>query len=130
MSKRIFYEKRGRRYYPVQEYDPAVMDSFPAGAHLVIVDPGHKSVRYRITPEHAPLLAAFHICRDELAKILQQEYQFRPVTRTASPREIQAQKAWYKVMGNEALLVLQAPSIQELLDTLERQLIAEVEKNK
>jgi hypothetical protein len=130
MSKRILYEKRGRRYYPVQEYDPIVMDAMPAGAHLVVVEPGHESVRYNVNPDHASLLAAFQECRDELAAILQRENQFRPVTRTASQKEMAAQKAWYKVMGNEGPLVLQSSSIHEMLDALERRLIIAVTKGR
>ena len=34
--KKIYYEKVGRRYKPVAEYDPDYLDSFPKGSHLVM----------------------------------------------------------------------------------------------
>ena len=56
------YEKRGRRYHPVRE--EMHYNSFPSGAHLVIVNPGQKSVRYSIAPDHAALLVAAESIRD------------------------------------------------------------------
>lgn len=64
--KRTFYEKVGKRYRPVQEYDSALMSSFPRGAHLIISEPGSRSVRYNIDPNHAALIAASQTARDHM----------------------------------------------------------------
>ena len=38
--KKIFYEKQGRKYVPVSEYDNDFLDSFTQGTHLVMSYPG------------------------------------------------------------------------------------------
>ena len=38
--KKIYYEKRGRRYVPVAENDYDMFDAFPKGSHLVMCYPG------------------------------------------------------------------------------------------
>lgn len=53
--KKIYYEKQGRRYVPVYEYDSEFLDSFPKGNHLVMVYPGGSSRRYNIDPNYAAL---------------------------------------------------------------------------
>lgn len=70
MTKKIFYEKIGRRYVPVKEYDSEFLDSFPKGNHLIMVYPGGKSTRYNVEPATVPMLAAGRVAEDELAKAL------------------------------------------------------------
>ena len=48
--KRIYYEKVGRSYKPVSEYDSDLLDSLPKGAHLIMCYPGGSSRRYNIDP--------------------------------------------------------------------------------
>jgi len=38
--KKIYYEKKGRRYVPVAEYDNDFLDSFTKVTHLVMSYPG------------------------------------------------------------------------------------------
>ena len=56
--KKIYYEKVGRRYVPVYEYDNDFLDAWPRGTHLVTCHPGGQSRRYNIDPNHAALIAA------------------------------------------------------------------------
>ena len=56
--KKIYYEKRGRRYVPIAEYDSTYLDSFTKGAHLVMCYPGGTSRRFNINPAYAPMIAA------------------------------------------------------------------------
>lgn len=56
--KKIFYEKVGRRYVPVAEYDNELLDSFPKGNHLVMCYPGGSSRRFNVDPALAPMIAA------------------------------------------------------------------------
>ena len=58
MTKKIYYEKVGRRYVPVAEYDNEFMDSFTKGNHLVMCYPGGSSRRFNIQPDYAALIAA------------------------------------------------------------------------
>ena len=46
--KKIYYEKKGRRYVPVAEYDNDFMDSLTKGTHLVMSYPGGTSRRFNI----------------------------------------------------------------------------------
>ena len=64
--KKIYYEKVGRRYKPVAEYDPDYMDSFPKGNHLVICYPGGKSTKYNVDPNRAALIAAGRVAQESM----------------------------------------------------------------
>ena len=41
---KTLYEKKGNRYYPLRE--EIEYDSLPEGAHLVIVSPGRRTIKY------------------------------------------------------------------------------------
>jgi hypothetical protein len=64
VMKKIFYEKVGRRYKPVREYDNDFLDSVPKGSHLVMSYPGGKSTRYNIDPNYAAMIAAGRVAED------------------------------------------------------------------
>jgi hypothetical protein len=64
MTKKIYYEKRGRRYVPVMEHDYELMDAMPKGNHLIMCFPGGKSTRYNIDPALAPMIAAGRVAED------------------------------------------------------------------
>ena len=64
--KKIYYEKVGRRYVPVSEYDSDLLDSFSKGNHLVMVYPGGKSTAYNIDPNYAALIAAGRVAQDAM----------------------------------------------------------------
>ncbi len=86
--KKIYYEKCGRRYVPVAEYDSDYSDSFPKGAHLVMCYPGGKSRRFHIDPNYAAMIAAGRVAEDAISKAivkatdlrLSQEAQRKPLT--------------------------------------------------
>jgi hypothetical protein len=65
--KKIYYEKKGRRYVPVAEYDNDLLDSFPKGNHLVMCYPGGSSRRFNIDPAYAPMIAAGRCAEDVMA---------------------------------------------------------------
>ena len=64
--KKIYYEKRGRRYVPVSEYDSDLMDAFSKGNHLVMSYPGGKSTAYNIDPNYAALIAAGRVAQESM----------------------------------------------------------------
>lgn len=101
--KKIFYEKKGRRYIPVAEYDNELLDSFPKGNHLVMVYPGGSSRRFNIDPNYAGLIAAGRVAEDAISKHIMNVSAMRPNS-NRKPLTPEQQKAWQhlsKVMGDE-----------------------------
>ena len=79
--KKIYYEKRGRRYVPVSEYDSDFLDSFAKGTHLVMSYPGGKSTRYNIDPDYATMIAAGRVAEDAICRKIQEATELRPMNR-------------------------------------------------
>ena len=94
MTKKIYYEKIGRRYVPVAEYDNEYLDSFPKGSHLVVVKPGISSRRFRIDPALAPMIAAGTYAEEEIARAINMASELRPQRTPITPGQ---QKAWKKL---------------------------------
>ena len=94
--KKIFYEKRGRRYVPVAEYDNDWMDSFPKGNHLIMCYPGGVSRRFRIEPALAPMIAAGRVAEDAISRRIQQETELRPTNREIDE---ETQRKWKKFIA-------------------------------
>ena len=94
--KRIFYEKVGRRYKPVYEWDQGLMDAMPKGSHLVQVYPGGKSTRYNVDPTYAAMIAAGKYAEDAVSEVIRKAGELRPVTRALTPE----QRAAYDVFIN------------------------------
>ena len=67
MVKKVFYEKVGRRYRPVREYDSELMSAMHKGSHLVVCNPGTVSYRYDIDPNYAALIAAARLSEDVIS---------------------------------------------------------------
>ena len=68
--KKIFYEKVGRKYVPVSEYDSDLLDSFRHGNHLVMSYPGGQSRTYNIDPNYAALIAAARVAQEPMHKAI------------------------------------------------------------
>jgi len=92
--KKIFYEKVGRRYKPVREYDSLLQESFPKGAHLVITYPGGRSTRYNIDPNYAAMIAAGRVAQDAICRAISKASELRP---PSNPITIGQKKAWDKL---------------------------------
>lgn len=75
--KRVFYEKVGRRYEPVSEYDSDLMDSFDLGDHLVSRRTGITS-RRKIDPAFAPMIAAGMYAQDAMIGAIHRAMELRP----------------------------------------------------
>lgn len=76
--KKIYYEKKGRRYVPVAEYDNDLLDSFPKGAHLVMCYPGGSSRRFNIDPNYAAMIAAGRVAEDAISTAIAKAQELRP----------------------------------------------------
>jgi len=102
MTKKIFYEKVGRRYKPVYEYDQTLMDAFPKGTHMVMCYPGGQSTRYNIDPNYAAMIAAGRVAEDVISKALMVASDMRP---KQAPLTEEQRAAWdnlVRVMGSNA----------------------------
>jgi hypothetical protein len=94
--KKIYYEKLGRRYVPVAEYDSTYLDSFPKGNHLVMCYPGGSSRRFNIEPAYAPMIAAGRVAEDAICRRIQQETELRPANREIDE---ETQRKWKKFIA-------------------------------
>lgn len=100
--KKIYYEKQGRRYVPVGEYDSDLLNSFPKGSHLVICYPGGVSRRYDIDPAYAPMIAAGRVAEDAICDAMIKESGVRPPRKPLTPEEHAAWMNLIEVWGDEA----------------------------
>jgi hypothetical protein len=78
MTKKIFYEKVGRKYVPVSEYDSDFVDSFTKGTHLIMIYPGGQSRRYNIDPDYAGLIAASRVAEDAMIRAMHIASELKP----------------------------------------------------
>lgn len=113
--KKIFYEKVGRRYVPVAEYDNEYLDSFPKGTHLVMCYPGGQSRRFNIDPDYAGLIAASRVAEDAISQAVVKASEMRPRTRPLTEKQKKAWDNLAKAMGNERFYV-EIPSAREVAE--------------
>jgi hypothetical protein len=92
--KKIYYEKRGRRYVPVAEYDNDFMDSFTKGNHLVMSYPGGTSRRFNIDPNYAAMIAAGRLAEEAICEVIRKASELRP---QQTPITLGQKKAWEKL---------------------------------
>ena len=92
--KKIYYEKIGRRYVPVREYDPEFTDALPKGNHLISVYPGGKSGRYNVDPAFAPMIAAGRYAEDAITHAVVQATKF---TSSRKPITEEQREAWNRL---------------------------------
>jgi hypothetical protein len=100
--KKIFYEKIGRRYVPVSEYDSDLLDALPKGTHIIMSYPGGKSTRYNIDPNYAAMIAAGRVAEDAISKRIMDISAMRPRSdRKLTPEQHKAWQHLSDVMGDE-----------------------------
>ena len=113
--KKIFYEKVGRRYVPVHEYDSDLLNSTPKGTHLIMCYPGGQSTRYNINPNYAAMIAAGRVAEDAMSEAVRKASELRP---QKTPITLGQQKAWKKLakeFGND-LATLQINSARDIAE--------------
>ena len=94
VTKKIYYEKKGRRYVPVAEYDGDFIDSYTHGTHLLMVYPGGQSRRYNIDPNYAAMIAAGRVAEDAICRAISKASEMRPQRTPITPGQ---KKAWEKL---------------------------------
>jgi hypothetical protein len=127
MTKKIYYEKKGRRYVPVSEYDSDYLDSFTRGNHLVMVYPGGTSRRYNIDPAHAPMIAAGRVAEDAISQAVVKASEMRPRRAAITEKQKKAWENLAKAFGEEVYYI-ELPSAREIAEEGVKALQAEADK--
>ena len=127
MTKKIYYEKVGRRYKPVAEYDNMLMDSFPKGDHLVMCYPGGSSRRFNINPAYAPMIAAGRVAEDAISKAVVKASEMRPHNKPITEKQKAAWEALAKAFGDDRYYV-EIPSAREIAEEGIKAMTLEAEK--
>lgn len=125
--KKIFYEKRGRRYVPVAEYDNEFLDSFPKGSHLVMCYPGGSSRRFNIDPAYAPMIAAGRVAEDAICSALHKASEARPKERPITERQRAAWEEMKRAFGDE-FFSLTIPASRDLAEAGVKAMMEEADK--
>ena len=119
------YKKVGRRYKPVAEHEE--WDSYPAGAHIVICQPGSTMRRFGIDPDRAGLLAAAEPLREQIRTLVMELHRMRPTRRPVTLAQQAAWRRFQKAMGGAAYCVEYA-SVAEIADAVVDLIVTEAGK--
>jgi hypothetical protein len=125
--KKIYYEKKGRRYVPVAEYDNEFVDSFPKGNHLVMCYPGGSSRRFNIEPAYAPMIAAGRVAEDAISTAVVKASEMRPHNKPITEKQRKAWEALSKAFGDDRYYV-ELPSAREIAEEGVKAMAAEAEQ--
>ncbi len=125
--KKVYYEKIGRRYHPVAEYDNDLLDSFPKGAHLVLCYPGGSSRRFNVEPNHAAMIAAGRVAEDKISEVIRKASELSPQRTPLTPKQLKAWQNLAKEFG-EDLCTLQGASTRDIAEAGVKAMIEEAEK--
>lgn len=125
--KKIYYEKVGRRYVPVAEYDNDLLDSFPKGNHLVMCYPGGSSRRFNVNPAYAPMIAAGRVAEDAISSAVVKASEIRPHNKPITLKQKKAWEALAKAFGDDRYYI-EIPSAREIADEGIKAMTLEAEK--
>ena len=125
--KKIYYEKKGKRYVPVAEYDSDWSDSFHKGTHLLMVYPGGQSRRFNIDPNYAAMIAASRVAEEAIIQAMHKASELKP---TQTPITEGQRKAWKKLakeFGDE-LCTLNGASSHDIAEAGVKAMMAEADQ--
>ena len=125
--KKIFYEKVGRKYVPISEYDSNLMDGYSYGTHLLMVYPGGASRRYNIDPNYAAMIAASRVAEEAMIRAMHKASEMRPVRTPITPAQQKAWKKLAKEFGDD-LCTLNGASSHDIAEAGIRALQLEADK--
>ena len=125
--KKIFYEKVGRKYVPVSEYDSDHLDSFPKGNHLVMCYPGGTSRRFNIDPNYAAMIAAGRVAEDVISSAVVKASEMRPRRTPITEKQKKAWENLAKAFGDEVYYI-ELPSAREIAEEGVKAMQIEAEK--
>jgi hypothetical protein len=125
--KKIYYEKVGRRYVPVSEYDSDYLDSFPKGTHIIMSYPGGKSTRYNIDPNYAAMIAAGRVAEDAISQAVVKASEMRPHKTPITEKQRKAWNNLAKAFGDERYYI-EIPSAREIAEAGVKAMTLEADK--
>lgn len=125
--KKIYYEKRGRRYVPVSEYDSDLFHSMPKGSHLVVCYPGGQSTRYNIDPNYAAMIAAGRVAETAMTDAIRKASELKPRQTPITPGQQAAWENLAREFGND-LATLQIDCATDIADAGLKALQTEADK--
>jgi hypothetical protein len=125
--KKIYYEKKGRRYVPVAEYDSDFMDSYTKGTHLVMCYPGGTSRRFNINPAYAPMIAAGRVAEDAISSAVVKASEMRPHNKPITEKQKKAWENLAKAFDNDRYYI-ELPSAREIAEEGIKAMSVEAEK--
>ena len=125
--KKIFYEKVGRRYRPVYEYDQELMTAFSKGSHLVMCYPGGQSTRYNVDPNYAAMIAAGRLAEDAICQKMYEASEAKPKEYPITERQRRAWEEMKAAFGDE-LFSLTFASTRDLAETAVRTMQEEADR--
>lgn len=125
--KKIYYEKVGRRYVPVSEYDSDLLDSFTKGTHLVMSYPGGSSRRFNVNPNYAAMIAAGRVAEDAICEVIRKESELRPQSTPITEGQRKAWKKLAKEFGDD-LATLKGTCPRDCAEAAVNAMMAEAEK--
>ena len=127
MTKKIYYEKVGRRYVPVREYDSDFTYSLPKGTHIIMSYPGGTSTRYNIDPNYAAMIAAGRVAEDNISKAIVAASEMRPHRSPITEKQRMAWENLTKAFGDERYYI-EIPSAREIAEEGVKAMQAEADK--
>ena len=110
--KKVFYEKVGRRYRPVSEYDSDLLDALPKGTHIIMSYPGGRSTRYNIDPNYAAMIAAGRLAEDAICNAISKASELRPERTPITAEQKAAWENLARAFGGE-LCTLRGASVRD-----------------
>lgn len=125
--KKIYYEKQGRKYVPVAEYDNDFLDSFPKGNHLVMCYPGGTSRRFNIDSNYAAMIAAGRVAEDAICTAMIKADEIQPPRKAMTDAERDAWNNLIAVWGDEARS-LRRPAIRDVAEAGVKAMMTEADK--
>lgn len=125
--KKIYYEKKGRRYVPVAEYDGDYLDSFPKGNHLVMCYPGGTSRRFHVEPALAPMIAAGRYAEDAMCKAMHKISELKPSKKPITEEQRTAWENLARAFGQD-MYTLQGVSTHDIVEAGIKAQMSEAEK--
>ena len=113
---KTYYEKRGRRYYPVSYHDSDALDALPVGHYLISVTHGCMS-RRPVEPATAGVLGAAHAARYAMIDAMRARATVViDARRYEDPdRAKRAWAAWCDVMGDDVPLMCEGVSMSDVV---------------
>jgi len=108
--KKIYYEKIGKKYVPVREYDSDFSYGLCKGDHLISVYPGGQSYKHNIDPAFAPLIAAGRYAEDAMAKAIYNASSLRPSKNPVTQEQHDAWTNLVQAFGDDIYILGSQPA--------------------